>query len=125
MSKGIKLSPKHGLNPSQVVCFYCGEVKELALMGRLKGDAKAPDRIVADLEPCQHCKDKMAKGTTLLEVSEYAQLEGMPSINDKQQLYPTGRWCVLRSDIAKELFKTDDKIILLHSEVYNKLLKKD
>lgn len=36
MSKGIKISPKYGLNPTIPVCFWCGKQKnEIALMGRM------------------------------------------------------------------------------------------
>ena len=41
MSKGIKLSPKHGVNPSMDLCFWCGQPKGLILCGRMhekKGD---------------------------------------------------------------------------------------
>ena len=39
----MKLSPKHGLNPLIPGCFWCGESKnEIALLGRLPGDAEAP-----------------------------------------------------------------------------------
>ena len=34
----ILLSPKHGVNPTIPVCFWCGREKnEVALMGYLKG----------------------------------------------------------------------------------------
>lgn len=43
MSNSIRLSPKHGLNPSISVCFFCGEDKnEIILPGKLEGDAEAP-----------------------------------------------------------------------------------
>ena len=33
---GIKLSPKHGLNPTIPVCFWCGEERnEVALLGHI------------------------------------------------------------------------------------------
>lgn len=32
----VRLSPKHGLNPSLVVCPICGEPISIALLGRLK-----------------------------------------------------------------------------------------
>ena len=33
--KGIKLSPKHGLNPSMDLCFWCGEPKGVILCGHM------------------------------------------------------------------------------------------
>ena len=60
----ILLSPKHGLNPTIPICFWCGEEKnEIALMGRI-GDARkgedfeAPMHAVLDYEPCDKCREK-------------------------------------------------------------------
>lgn len=46
----IKLSPKHGVNPTIPVCFFCGKPKnEIALMGRMGGkeDIEAPTKFSA------------------------------------------------------------------------------
>lgn len=57
-NKTIKFSPKHGLNPTIPVCFFCGQQKnEIAFMGRLAGDAEAPRNLILDYEPCDHCSD--------------------------------------------------------------------
>ena len=51
---GIKLSPKHGLNPTIPVCFWCGEERnEVALLGhsgdgRKHEDFEAPRHMVID-----------------------------------------------------------------------------
>ena len=38
---GIKLSPKHGLNPTIPVCFWCGEERnEVALLGHIGDEAR-------------------------------------------------------------------------------------
>lgn len=51
-NKTIKFSPKHGLNPTIPVCFFCGQQKnEIAFMGRLAGDAEAPRNLILDYEP--------------------------------------------------------------------------
>ena len=61
MSKSIKISPKHGLNPSISTCFWCGKDKnEIILAGRIKDDAEMPMHAVFDYEPCVECKDNMA-----------------------------------------------------------------
>ena len=40
MRMALKLSPKHGLNPTISVCFWCGEEKdESALLGHI-GNAR-------------------------------------------------------------------------------------
>lgn len=51
----IKISPKHGLNPTCLVCPICGKDTSLALLGRLKDDSKAP-RQMRDREPCEACQ---------------------------------------------------------------------
>ena len=63
---GIKLSPKHGLNPTIPVCFWCGEERnEVALLGHI-GDGRkleefeAPMHMVIDYEPCEKCRANMA-----------------------------------------------------------------
>jgi hypothetical protein len=53
----IRLSPKHGLNPSLVVCPICGEPTSIALLGRLKKDAEAP-HYIKDVHLCDKCKQK-------------------------------------------------------------------
>ena len=45
MSKSITLSHKHGVNPSVTHCECCGKEIGLALVGRLKGDEKAPLKV--------------------------------------------------------------------------------
>lgn len=55
MSKGdIKLSPKHGVNPSMICCPICGEPISIALMSKLKDDKEAPKKIIGT-ELCDKC----------------------------------------------------------------------
>ena len=63
----IKVSPKHGLNPSVVLCPICGKDTSVALFGRLKGDAEAPRQVVGN-EPCNECKEKMETFVFIMEV---------------------------------------------------------
>lgn len=53
---GIKYSPKHGVNPSIMVCPICGKDTAIALFGRLKGDKEAPRKVEGEL--CDECKKK-------------------------------------------------------------------
>lgn len=55
--KDIKISPKHGLNPSVVICPCCGGEDGVALYGKLMDDAEAP-RKVYNHSPCQNCITK-------------------------------------------------------------------
>lgn len=115
----IKLSDQHGLNPSISVCFFCGEDKELKLFGKLKGDAKAPKRIVADYMPCKACEEKMRKGATIIEVTR--EDTGMLPIS--HGAWPTGRWCVISHSAAEMLFKKKVSTLLLEKDLYEKLME--
>ena len=61
---GIRLSEKHGVNPSLIVCPVCGKDMAIALFGRLKGDAKAPMKVQGN-ELCDDCKKEYI---TIIEV---------------------------------------------------------
>lgn len=41
MSKGIRVSEKHGVNQSITICSICGKETGIALLGKLKGDKKS------------------------------------------------------------------------------------
>ena len=93
---GIRLDPEHGVNPTLVVCWWCGkETGDLALLGRLAQTARreigegrdggrAPKRTCLDREPCDNCKACMTRGVTLIEAT-----------GDEHDPEPTGRWWVL------------------------------
>jgi hypothetical protein len=72
MSKdSIRLSPKHGANPMLCLCFFCHEeTGEIALLGLLADDAKAPHRGVLDHTPCTKCKEYMEQGVILVAVRD-------------------------------------------------------
>lgn len=56
---GIKISKKHGVNPTIPICFWCGKEKnEVAMLGELKGDVEAPMHLVLDINPCEECQKK-------------------------------------------------------------------
>lgn len=108
MGKSIRLSQKHGVNPTIPLCFWCGQEKnEIALLGRLKGDAEAPRNLCLDYEPCDTCKKNMASGVTLMEAVHTPLHEGMPAI--QKDCYPTGRWLVLKREAAKRMFNVEVK----------------
>ena len=102
MSNSIKLSPKHGVNPTIPVCFFCGEEKnEIALLGRIGDgrkheDFEAPMRMVLDYEPCDKCKEQWSKGVAIIEVTQTPLSDGRPPI--QKDLYPTGRHVVIKPE---------------------------
>lgn len=92
MSKGIRLSKKHGLNPSILVCPICGKESGLALCGKMKGDAEAP-RYMLDNKPCNDCKEKFEDGYVAI-------MEATMDANNKPQR--TGRLAFIK----RHCFKT-------------------
>jgi hypothetical protein len=95
MKKGIKISPKHGLNPSLQQCFFCLESKGVLLLGKLKGDQEAPYRICTDREPCDECRKLMEAGVMCVSVKDGS---------DKKNPYRTGKMIVLKVEAAKRIF---------------------
>ena len=124
----IILSEKYGVNPSIEVCFFCGEEKGIALMGKLKGDVEAPRQCVLNYEPCDHCKELMSQGLALVEVVEEQPDDNRPPIQDNENgtLYPTGRFLVINPKAFTEMtgnehnFSQGDKCFI-DTAIYNHL----
>ena len=95
MPRDIKLSPKHGVNPSMGLCFYCNEPDgTIVLPGRLAGDAEAPRQAVWTREPCDKCKGYMAQGVILVQVRD-----GETGENP----YRLGGWAVVKDDAIRRM----------------------
>lgn len=124
----IRLSKKHGLNPTLGVCFFCGEdTGELALLGALKGDAEAPKRMILNYTPCDKCKEHMSQGITLIETN-YTDGE-RPAISKDStgvDVYPTGRWCVIKQEAAERIFSGFDfskrRTVCLEDMIYSRIV---
>lgn len=99
----IKISEKHGVNPSVTVCFWCGGDVGVALLGRLRGDVEAPRKIVLDYEPCDKCKEQMGRGISLFECTHTPTIEGQPEWGQGGG-YPTGRMVCVTEDAAQRWF---------------------
>lgn len=91
----IKLSPKHGVNPSLMVCPVCGEEYGVALLGRLPGDAEAPRRAVYENKPCDKCKEYMKQGVILISVRDGEEGSDNP--------YRTGGWVVVKREAIRRI----------------------
>ena len=103
----VRISPKHGLNPTMAVCFFCGEhTGEIALLGKIgRNDTEAPREAVISYEPCKACKDNMSKGITLIGVKD--QLFDRPPIastENGRDVYPTGSMAVVTEDFVRRFF---------------------
>lgn len=103
---GIRISEKHGVNPSMDMCFWCGETKAIVLFGRLKNDAEAPREVVTNYEPCDKCKEIIKKGCWCVEVDTSPTDRGRAPIQEQgdKKLYPTGRFHVLKKEAAARIF---------------------
>jgi hypothetical protein len=91
----IKLSKKHGVNPSLMNCYFCGEAKGVALLGKLPKDQEAPHQAVYDYEPCDKCKSYMEQGIILISVKDY----------DKD--FRTGGWVVCTQTAIERILQKD------------------
>ena len=122
MSKDdIKLSPKHGLNPTMPVCFWCGKEKnEVALMGKMdKQDSEAPRHMVVDYEPCDTCKELFSKGVHVIGVTSQPMAKGQFPIMQNPEMYPTGSMFVAPKEWMKAFLEENQ-----HPEMVNDVLEK-
>ena len=127
--KGIKLSPKHGVNPCIPICCWCGKEKnEIALLGKLKDDTESPRNAVIDYEPCEECQAKFDLGVVLIEVTKNQPNKNVMPIQEQYgiPLYPTFRYLVIKLEAAKRLFENETLIngsrLLIEDDLYSRLV---
>lgn len=84
----IRISEKHGVNPSIMVCPFCFQSMGVALMGRLEFDREAPRQIVGD-ELCRECVEYMKQGFL---------------IRERNGDFMTGRMWVIKKDAAADMW---------------------
>jgi len=93
---GIRLSPKHGVNPAIPKCYFCGEDKnEIVLFGKLPNDAEAPHHQVIDKQPCEKCAGWMVQGVMLISVRV--------GETDLDNPYRTGIMCVVKDEFIRRV----------------------
>ncbi|MBP5595332.1 MAG: hypothetical protein J6Y02_08115 [Pseudobutyrivibrio sp.] len=126
---GIRLSEKHGLNPTLGVCFFCGEeTGEIGLLGKLKGDKEAPRRAVLNYDPCKKCQDAWKDGVALIACVTEQPEDGRPPISvanaQHPDLYPTGNYAVIKPEAAEKAFNIEKgtKVTLIEQKVLDKIL---
>lgn len=98
----LRLSRKHGVNPSVDVCFWCGEAKGVVLMGAIRNDAEAPRECITSYDPCPSCQDGFSQGFLLIEATQRANAR--TSIEMQRGIYPTGDHWVIKTEAAIEIF---------------------
>ena len=111
----IRISEKHGVNPSISVCFFCGGDKnEIILPGRLPNDRQAPMKAVWNKEPCDTCKEHMEQGIMLVSVKEGV---------DHENPYRTGKVAVIKEEVAKRVFPTlgNSRFAYITDEAWEKI----
>lgn len=122
---GIRISPKHGLNPCIPVCAFCGKEKnEIAILGKLKNDEEAPMSAVLNYEPCDECQSNWAKGIALIRVTATAPSQNAVPLTNKDgvDLWPTGQYSVITKEAAKRLFEIDADVgtpVLMDAQVFD------
>lgn len=96
----LRLSEKHGVNPSIQKCFLCGKEKGVILFGRMTDDREAPREVVTDKEPCDECKKAMQDAVLFVEVKD--------GQNGSDNPFRTGYIVGLSVEWAKENLKGYD-----------------
>jgi hypothetical protein len=116
MTKGIRISEKHGVNPMIPTCFFCGKDKnEIVLLGRLPNDKEAPMHGVINKEPCDECKSFMEQGVILVSVKDGT---------DRDNPYRTGGFVVITEDAAERIFGDyigKNRFAFVEDEAWDKL----
>lgn len=97
----IRLSEKHGVNPTIPVCYYCGKPRnEVALLGRLKGDVEAPMHLCIDKVPCDECAGFMEQGVILISVAN-------GPVTGHDNPHRTGSFAVMRDEAIRRIFNDE------------------
>ena len=120
-NKGIRVSPRHGVNPSMAMCFFCGKSKGLVLLGKLPYDEKAPKECIVDYQPCEECAEHWKEGTPIIRCTAAAIYDRPPIV---EGVWPTGAWCVISNESAEMMFNDKERIgkpILLEDRVYDEI----
>lgn len=71
----VRLSKKHGVNSSLLVCPLCREEFGVALLGALKNDEEAPRHILSN-ELCSKCNELIETRLVIAKADEEMNLLG-------------------------------------------------
>lgn len=82
----VRISKKHGVNPSMLVCPCCLEDTGVALLGQLPKDAEAP-REMLDREPCDKCKEMALTHLVIVGSSSGVMMGGYIAIKEEAATY--------------------------------------
>ena len=120
----IRLSEKHGVNPSMEICFFCNEAKGIVLFGKLRNDIEAPREVLINYEPCDKCKEKFKDGVIVVAVTTEQQHKNQPSIttHNDEELYPTGAYVVVKPKVFNNKYKAGS-IVTMDKNLFQELFK--
>lgn len=54
-NENIRISEKHGLNPSMIKCPVCGNDDGIALLGKINSNDDEAPRFMLNTSPCEKC----------------------------------------------------------------------
>lgn len=124
----VKISPKHGVNPTIPICAWCGQQKnEIAMLGKFdREDSEAPRNCVLDYVPCDCCAEQWSLGVAILEATtERPQPYRPPMKKDKGvDIYPTMRMVVISPESANQIFGSEmsaGQRILLEDKAFEQI----
>ena len=107
----VRLSKKHGVNPTIPVCAWCGEHKnEIALLGKIdKEDSQAPMSCVLDYNPCDKCAEQWSQGVAILEATTQRPTPYRPPMKQDRStdIYPTMRMVVIKPESASQILGSE------------------
>lgn len=73
--------------------------------------------MVIDYEPCDRCRVQMDQGVLIIEASDAPVMANQREI--QRDVYPTGRWAVVRPEAAAQMFGSDaTESVLRHRKVF-------
>lgn len=112
MSDSIKLSRKHGLNPTIPICFWCGQEKnEVAILGKIDTpdakDIEAPMHCILDYTPCEKCQKNWDTCVICISATETPNSKNQLGIKVKNEdgsdhiVYPTGEHIGITPEAAR------------------------
>lgn len=112
----LRLHPKHGVNPSVMLCYYCQEPSGVALLGASGGkirealgmdpeDGLAPREATYDFVPCTKCQEYMQQGIIMISVDE-------SKTTDKKNPYRSGGWVVVKDSAIIEILQNTNPELL-------------
>lgn len=114
----MRISKEHGLNPSIVTCFWCGESRgDIVLFGASypKGE-RAPMNVITGYDPCDKCAEGFAIGVLLMEAQNSPIADRPPM---QHGVWPTGRYAVVKEEAIHHVFSPDAaKNILKHRRAF-------